>query len=89
MPDKKSRLILRQPMMMNVIYALVPLVIASVYFFGWRSLAVLIVVNLAGFLTEYVFCRVYRQPVSSACCALNSQVLIASATAKVREWSPA
>ncbi|MBN2050186.1 MAG: RnfABCDGE type electron transport complex subunit D [Spirochaetales bacterium] len=52
--------------MAQVVYALIPLVVASIYFFGWRSLAVLAVVNLAGFLSEYVFARVYKQQVSSA-----------------------
>ncbi|MBN1900206.1 RnfABCDGE type electron transport complex subunit D [Candidatus Sumerlaeota bacterium] len=57
--------------MANAFYALVPIVIASVYFFGWRSLALLVIVNIAGFLTEYAFCRVYRQPVSSAVFVTN------------------
>jgi Na+-transporting NADH:ubiquinone oxidoreductase subunit B len=52
--------------MQRVLWALVPAVLASVYFFGWRSLVVLAVVNLAGFLTEYCFCRYYKEPVSSA-----------------------
>ena len=68
---KKSKPILWQPMMARVMYALVPVVAASVYFFGWRSLVTLILVNIAGFLTEYIFCRVYRQSVSSAVFVTN------------------
>ena len=64
---KKSKPILWQPMMARVMYALVPVVAASVYFFGWRSLVTLILVNIAGFLTEYVFCRVYIGCDCSSC----------------------
>lgn len=52
--------------MKRVLLALVPAVIASVYFFGWRALVVLAVVNAAGFLAEYVFARVSKGAVSSA-----------------------
>ena len=63
---KKVPLIKWMLPMQRVLYALIPAVIASVYFFGWRSLVVLAVVNIAGFLTEYCFCRYYKEPVSSA-----------------------
>jgi Na+-transporting NADH:ubiquinone oxidoreductase subunit B len=63
----KTPLIKWQKPMVAVLYALAAPTIASVYFFGWRSLALLAVVNLAGFLTEYIFMRAYyREPVSSA-----------------------
>jgi Na+-transporting NADH:ubiquinone oxidoreductase subunit B len=52
--------------MKRVLYALVPVVIASVYFFGWRSLVTLVAVSVAGFLTEYAFTRTYKEPVTSA-----------------------
>ncbi len=52
--------------MLKVVYALVPLVLASVYFYGWRSLAVLAVVNVFGFLAEYMFARKNNGKVSSA-----------------------
>jgi Na+-transporting NADH:ubiquinone oxidoreductase subunit B len=64
--EKKVPLIKGQLPMQRVLYALAPAVVASVYFFGWRSLAVLAVVNIAGFFTEYCFCRYYKEPVSSA-----------------------
>lgn len=67
----KKPLILKQKPMLQVVYALVPLVIASIYFFGWKSLLVLAVVNLGGFLAEYLFARVYKQQVSSAVFVTN------------------
>jgi Na+-transporting NADH:ubiquinone oxidoreductase subunit B len=52
--------------MKRVLYALVPAVAASVWFFGWRALVVLAAVNLAGFLTEFVFTRYTKTEVTSA-----------------------
>jgi Na+-transporting NADH:ubiquinone oxidoreductase subunit B len=52
--------------MKRVLYALVPAVVASVYFFGWRALVVLAVVNAAGFLTEFIFPRYTKTEVTSA-----------------------
>jgi Na+-transporting NADH:ubiquinone oxidoreductase subunit B len=70
-PQKKKPLIMKQKPMLQVVYVLVPLVAASVYFFGWRSLLVLAVVNLAGFFTEYLFTRKSNRPVSSAIFVTN------------------
>lgn len=66
MEKKKKPLVMKQKVMLQVLYALIPLAAASVYFFGWRALAVLAVVNAAGFLSEYLVCRVYNQQVSTA-----------------------
>ena len=52
--------------MKRVLYALVPLMVASIYFFGWRALVMLIVCNGVAFLCEHAFCRGWKQPVSSA-----------------------
>jgi len=69
--NKKKPLILVQKPMMRVVYALIPLQLASIYFFGWRALAILVVVNIAGFLSEYAFARVYKTQVSSAVFVTN------------------
>jgi Na+-transporting NADH:ubiquinone oxidoreductase subunit B len=68
---KKQPLLMKQKPMFQVVYALLPLVGASVYLFGWRSLVVLLVVNLFGFLSEYAFARIYKQQVSSAVFVTN------------------
>jgi Na+-transporting NADH:ubiquinone oxidoreductase subunit B len=66
-PVKKKRLIKWQKPNVNVMYALIPAIVASIYFFGWRSLVMLAVVCVAGFLTEFVFLKAYyKEPVSSA-----------------------
>jgi len=63
---KKQPLILWQLPMKRVLYALTPAVLASIWFFGWRSLVVLAVANAAAFLTEFLFVRARKEPVSSA-----------------------
>ena len=52
--------------MKRVLYALAPIMAASIYFFGWRAALVLAAANAAAFLTEYVFLRKEKQPVTSA-----------------------
>ncbi|MBE0433140.1 RnfABCDGE type electron transport complex subunit D [candidate division WOR-3 bacterium] len=66
MKDRKSRVLLNQPIMRRMVLAMVPCVIASIYFFGWRSLFIVLISCLAGFATEYVFARRRGEPVSEA-----------------------
>lgn len=63
---KTNKILLKQPIMRRVIIATVPCIFASIYFFGWRSLAVVLVSCTLGFLTEYVFVRRRGEPVSEA-----------------------
>ncbi|HEC61259.1 MAG TPA: electron transporter RnfD, partial [bacterium] len=67
----KKGLIQWQLPMKRVLYALIPPALASIYFFGWRSLVILVIVNIAGFMTEFVFLRSQRQPVTSAVFVTN------------------
>lgn len=62
----KKKLIIWTPPIKKMLYALTPLVIFSVYLYGWRAFFVFLTVNLAGFLTEYFYTKVYNQKVSSA-----------------------
>jgi len=52
--------------MLRVIYALIPVLLAGIYFFGWRVLAILAVTQWAGFVTEYVMSRRRGAAVSTA-----------------------
>lgn len=52
--------------MRRVILATLPCVAGSVYYFGWRSLAIIAVSCLVAFLTEYAFCRRRKDPASEA-----------------------
>jgi Na+-transporting NADH:ubiquinone oxidoreductase subunit B len=49
--------ILKQQIMIRVLYALIPIVIFSVYLFGLRVLAVVAIANLAAYYTEFLFVR--------------------------------
>ncbi|MFH1615177.1 MAG: RnfABCDGE type electron transport complex subunit D [Planctomycetota bacterium] len=57
---------LRQPIMRKVIAAMVPCVLGGVYYFGWRSLANVLVAWTVCFGTEFIFCRKRKEPVSEA-----------------------
>jgi len=57
---------MRQPPMLRVVGALVPIAISGVYFFGWRVVGVLAVCTAAGVLTEYVTTRRRGVPISMA-----------------------
>ena len=67
----KKPLVIKQKPMLRVVYVLIPVFLASVYFFGWRSLLVMAVVNIAGFLAEFLLCRSFKQQVSSAVFVTN------------------
>lgn len=62
----KTPLIKWQLPMKRVLYALIPLVVGAVYFYGWRALLLLAVVNTVAFLAERAFTRGWKEPVSSA-----------------------
>ena len=67
-PVKKGpKLFMKQKIMLRVVYALVPVLISAIYFFGWRVLAVLAITWAAGIATEFITSRSRSQPVSMAC----------------------
>jgi Na+-transporting NADH:ubiquinone oxidoreductase subunit B len=61
-----NKLFLKQKPMLRVCYALIPLVLASVYLFGWRSLALAVLILLCGIITEALFTFPRGKPVTSA-----------------------
>jgi Na+-transporting NADH:ubiquinone oxidoreductase subunit B len=61
-----KKLILMQKPMLRVCYALIPLVLASIYLFGWRSLVLLGLVLVGGIITEALFTFPRAKPVTSA-----------------------
>jgi len=65
-PAKKIPWINWQTPMVRVLWALSPMVVASVYFFGWRALATILLCNAVGYGVERAFTRHWREPVSSA-----------------------
>ena len=67
----KKPLIMKQKVMFQVLYALIPVAVLSIYLFGWRALSLLVIVNITGFLSEYIFARIYKKQVSSAVFVTN------------------
>lgn len=64
--ENLSKLFMKQKMMRTVIISLIPIILASIYFYGWRALTLLIVVTIAGTLTEYIFEKKRNKKVSEA-----------------------
>lgn len=62
---------MKQMMMRKVVYALIPVTLAGVYFFGWRVLTLMLVVNLFGCLTEWVFVRKTTKKITEAVLVTN------------------
>jgi Na+-transporting NADH:ubiquinone oxidoreductase subunit B len=61
-----KELFLKQPIMIRVCYGLIPCLIGSVYFFGWRSLVLTVLVLLFGIAAEAAFTLPQGKPISSA-----------------------
>jgi Na+-transporting NADH:ubiquinone oxidoreductase subunit B len=67
MAQAKSKTLLRkQPAMRKVLLACVPCIAGSVYFFGWRSLAMVLFCCAIGYFYEWLFCRTRNEPVTEA-----------------------
>ncbi len=52
--------------MRKVLLAVLPCVVGSVYYFGWRSLAMILFCCAVGFFFEWLFCRLRKEPVTEA-----------------------
>ena len=52
--------------MRRVLAALLPCVAGAVYFFGWRSLVMVLVAALTGFIVEFLFTHKRNEPVTEA-----------------------
>lgn len=57
---------LKQPMMSNTFFALIPLLIAGIYFYGLKVIVLFFIVLFAGVLTEYLLAKLLKQKVSLA-----------------------
>lgn len=62
----KKPVFLKQLMMRRVLYALIPVAVASVYLFGWRVLALVAVSSLFAFLAEWAMIPAKTGKVSQA-----------------------
>jgi len=65
--SKKPKSVLKkQQAMRRVLLALLPCVFGAVYFFGWRSLFLVLWAGAVGFIVEYIFTRLRGEPVTEA-----------------------
>ena len=65
-PRKPKKRFLRQPQMLRMLHALAPLAVAGVYFFGWRSLALLAACCAGGLAAEWAMARRRGAPLTTA-----------------------
>ena len=65
-PPKKKPWLKQQPMMRKVEYALMPALVGAIYFFGWRTLAMVVWVAAVGVATEYFMSKKRGDAVSEA-----------------------
>lgn len=67
MVEKKPKTILKKQLAMRrVLLALLPCIAGAVYFFGWRSLFLVLWAGIIGFIVEYIFTRLRSEPVTEA-----------------------
>ncbi|KAB3529092.1 RnfABCDGE type electron transport complex subunit D [Alkaliphilus serpentinus] len=57
---------MKQLMMRKVLLSLIPIIVGAVFFFGWRTLLLMLVVTVAGILTEAIFKRRQNKKISEA-----------------------
>lgn len=53
--ETMSKIFMKQKMMRTVIISLLPIILFSIYTFGWRTFLLLLLVSAFGILTEYIF----------------------------------
>ncbi len=72
--------------MNRVLYSLVPMVLFAIYLFGFRVLAVILVANLAGFTTEYLFIRNKKNGKVSMACFVTSTLVAMTLPPSIPLW---
>ena len=66
MKELYSKHFMNQKMMRTVLIALLPIVLASIYFFGWRVLVLYLAVLAGGIITESIFVKKRKGKISEA-----------------------
>ncbi len=63
---RPKRVLLKQLIMRRVLLALLPPLAGAIYFFGWRSLFLVVWAAVVGFFVEYFFTRTRGEPVTES-----------------------
>ena len=61
-----DKIFFKQMMMRRVLYSLLPIILVATYFFGLRTLVLMLLVTFAATITEFIFQRRLNKPVSEA-----------------------
>ncbi|NLN41678.1 MAG: RnfABCDGE type electron transport complex subunit D [Clostridiales bacterium] len=61
-----SKNVRKQLMMRRVLLSLIPIILFSIYLYGWRVLALLVIVTISGVITEYLFERTRKSKPSDS-----------------------
>jgi Na+-transporting NADH:ubiquinone oxidoreductase subunit B len=75
--EKKKKPLMKQKVMRQVIIALIPCMAGSIYYFGWRMLAMLLWAAAVGCGVEYLFTRKRGKPVTEAVFVTTTLLVLA------------
>lgn len=64
--QKKTTRLMKQKIMRQVLMALMPCLAGAIYYFGWRSLVMVLWAGAVGYATEFLFVRKRGKPVTEA-----------------------
>jgi len=81
-----NKIIMRQKMMDKVLLALLPIILFSIFLFGWRVLAVIAVANVFAFGAEYFFIRKKKNGKVSSAAFVTATLLALSLPPTIPFW---
>lgn len=64
--NRTPKILKKQQIMRRVLLAMLPCIAGAVYYFGWRSLVVVLWAATVGFIVELIFTRLRKEPVTEA-----------------------
>lgn len=81
-----KNMILKQAVMNKVLYALFPIILFSIFLFGWRVLTVILFSNIMAFVTEYLMVRKKVNGRVSMACFVTATLLALTLPPTIPLW---
>ncbi len=81
-----KNMILKQTVMNKVLFALFPIILFSIFLFGWRVLTILLFSNLTSFLTEYLMVRKKPNGKVTTACFVTATLLALTLPVSIPLW---
>lgn len=78
--------LLKQAVMNKVLYALLPIVLFSIFLFGWRTLIVVLFTNCVAFITEFMMVRKKTMPKVSMAVFVTGTLLALTLPPTIPLW---